>query len=143
MSAEFITRNWSLVGATVLFAGIALFVLFRIYTDSAKGQLGARLRALRTRYQELDSAEKAVDRADRRLSRLTANAKSVKPRHVEEAREALDDARSLLKIASDQVLIAENHVRKVIVEEFPPKRQETLRIKYLRSEEGQEKPFTF
>ncbi len=143
MTVEFITRNWSLVGASVLFAVIALFVAFRVYTDSAKGQLGERVRALRKRYQEADNADKAVTRAEQRFARLSAKSASVKPRHVEEAREALDDARALLKIASDQVLIAENHVRKVIVEEFPPKRQEALRIRYLRSEEGHEKPFTF
>ena len=143
MTVEFITRNWSLVGAALLFTGIALFVAFRVYTDSAKGQLGARIRALRTRYREADSAEKAVTRAERRLARLSAKSASVKPRHVEEARETLDDARALLKIAADQVLIAENHVRKVIVEEFPPRRQEALRSRYLRSEQGQEKPFTF
>lgn len=143
MTVEFITRHWSLVGASVLFTAIALFLAFRIHTDSASGQLGARVRALRERYQDVDNAERAAARAEQRLAKLTEKSASVKPRHVEEAREALDDARSLLKIASDQVLIAENHVRKTILEEFPPKRQEALRIKYLRSEEGQDKPFSF
>ena len=143
MTVEFITRHWSLLGATALFTAIGLFLAFRVYTDSASGQLGARVRALRSRYRDVDNAESALARAEKRLARLTGKSASVKPRHVEEAREALDDARALLKIASDQVLIAENHVRKTILDEFPPKRQEALRTRYLRSEEGQEKPFTF
>ena len=143
MSIDFVTRNWSLVLASVLLTGIALFVLFRVYVDSAKGQLGARVRALRTRYNEAESARRAVVRAEKRLEQLGAKSARVKPRHIEEARDALEDARSLLKIAGDQVLIAENHVRKIIVEEFPPKRQEALRNRFLHSPEGREKPFTF
>lgn len=143
MTLDFITRNWSLAIAFVLLTGIALFVLFRLYADSARGQLGSRIRELRTRYRDFDQAGRAVGRAERRLERLGANAASVKPRHVEEARETLADARALLKIAADQVLIGENHVRKVIVEEFPPKRQEALRNRYLRSEDGEKKPFSF
>ena len=33
--------------------------------------------------------------------------------------EAVQDAEALLKIAGDQVLVAENHVRRIIVDEFP------------------------
>ena len=143
MTLEFVTRNWSLVAASVLITAIAMFVLFRVYTDSARGQLRARLRALKARYQAVDKADAAVLRCERKLARLGERVASVKPRHVEEAREALEDARALLKIATDQVLIAENHVRTIIVEEFPPNRQDALRHKYLRNGEGQGKPFTF
>ena len=143
MTIDFITRHWSLAAASVLFTAIALFVLVRIYADSARGQLGARVRSLRARYQEVDQAENAVSRAERRLAALGNKADTVKPRHLEEARESLGDAQALLKIAVDQVLIAENHVRKVIVEEFPPNDQEALRNKYLRATDEQGKPFSF
>lgn len=143
MAVEFVTRNWALVLASILLTAIGLFVLFRLYSDSARGQLGARVRALRARYREVDKARHAVARAETRVEGLGRRAASVKPRHLEEAREALEDARALLKIAADQVLIAENHVRKVILEEFPPKRQEALGNRYLRSADGQGKPFTF
>ena len=143
MTVDFVTRNWSLVIGSVLLTAIALFVLFRLYTDSARGQLGAQVRALRMRYQDVDKARHMLTRAESRLQKLEGDAASVKPRHVEEAREAVADARALLKIAGDQVLIAENHVRKTIVEEFPPNRQEALRGRFLRSEEEQGKPFTF
>jgi len=143
MTLDFLSRYWALVIASVLFTAITLFVLFRLYTESAKGQLGARIRDLQTRYREHDKAERAATRAERKLAKLSSKSASVKPRHLEEARGALEDARALQKIAADQVLIAENHVRKVIVEEYPPKRQEALRIEYLRSEEGHRKPFSF
>lgn len=143
VTVEFLIRHWSLLLASVLFTAIALFVLFRVFTDSARGQLGARVRALSGRYRDVDSARSAVARAERKLGALEKKAARVKPRHLEESREALADARALLKIASDQVLIAENHVRKIIVEEYPPERQESLRERYLRPTDGQEKPFSF
>ena len=49
----------------------------------------------------------------------------------------------LLKIAADQVLIAENHVRKIIVEEFPPNRHERMRGRFLPGEREDGKPFSF
>jgi len=132
VTLDFVIRNWSLVIASVLLTAIALFVLYRLYSDSSRGQLGARIRSLELCYRDVDRAQRAVRKAERRLDRLDARAASVKPRHVEEARDTLTDARSLLKIAEDQVLIAENHVRTVIVEEFPPKRHKAMRRRYLR-----------
>ena len=67
----------------------------------------------------------------------------MKPSRLQAAREAVQDAEALLKIAEDQVLIAENQVRKIIVEEFPPKRHERMRRKYLPEEPENGKPFTF
>jgi len=143
VTVEFLTRNWSLAIASVLLSAIALFVLHRIYSDSARGQLRSRLRELATRYRDVDRAQRAAEKAHRKLERLGARVAAVKPRHIDEAREALEDARSLLKIAEDQVLVAENHVRKVIVEEFPPQKQDALRQRHLRRPEDKSKPFTF
>jgi len=143
VTVDLLTRNWSLAIAAVLATVILLFVAFRAFADSARGQLLRRARSLRSRYAQARRARKAVAKAAARLQKLQGRAASVKPRHVQEAAETLEDARSLLKIAEDQVMIAENHVRKVIVEEFPPKQHAALRSKYLASPEGQGKPFTF
>ena len=143
MTVEFLTRNWSLAIASVLLTAIALFVLYRVYSESARGQLRRRLRELASRYREVDRAQRATEKAHRKLQRLGARVDAVKPRHIDEARGALEDARSLLKIAKDQVLIAENHVRKVIVEEFPPQRQKALRERYLRPPDDKTRPFSF
>ena len=40
------------------------------------------------------------------------------------------------KIANDQVLIARNQVRKIILEEYPPKRHAAMRLKYLKVDEA-------
>lgn len=140
---DFLIRNWALVIASVLVTAISLFVLYRAFSDSAQGQLMRHVRTLDERYRHAERAQQAVNRAASKLEKLRAKAVSVKPRHGQEAAEALEDARSLLKIAEDQVLIAENHVRKIIVEEYPPKRQEALRGRYLKRPEDTGKPFTF
>jgi hypothetical protein len=137
MTAEFLTKNWALVVASVLGTGIFLFVLFRASQDSSRGRLKAVVSTLRQREKEARAARKAVDKAEGRLERLRAKAASVKPRIAHEASEDLEDARALLKIADDQVLVARNHVRKLIIEDFPPKRHEAMRNKYL----GQETSF--
>ena len=143
VTLDLITRNWSLVAAGVLAVPILLFLGFRVFTDSGRGQLGIKVRALAGRYRDADKAKKKVLKAKKRLKRLQRKTDSVKPRHLQEATEAFEDAQSLLKIADDQVLIAENHVRKIIVEEYPPRRQQALRDKYLRRPEDRSKPFTF
>lgn len=143
MTLDFAIRNWSLVVASVLALAIGLFVAHRVFSASARGQLRQQLRVLKQRYRQVDRAQRDVDKAAARLAKLRSKAASVKPRHGREAAEALEDARSLLKIAADQVLIAENHARKVIVEEFPPKRHEALRAKHLRQSGNDGKPFTF
>ena len=140
---DVLTRNWSLVAAGVLAVPILLFLGFRVFSDSGRGRLGSKVRALTGRYRDAKKAERKVLKATKRLKRLHKKADSVKPRHLQEASEALEDARALKKIADDQVLIAENHVRKIIVEEYPPRRQQALRDRYLRPSEDRSKPFTF
>ena len=86
---------------------------------------------------------RAGERARSRLESLARRSESVKPSRLQAAQEAVQDAEALLKIASDQVLIAENQVRKIIVEEFPPKRHERMRRRYLPGDAEDGKPFTF
>ena len=136
MTVEFIIRNWALVAASILGAGILPFVLYRLYRQSARGQLGSHVHALQVRYKEATRAQQVLDQAAARLDKLRTIASSVKPRHVEEAGEAFEDAQSLRKIADDQVLIAENKVRQLILDEFPPNRHDRLRRKYLGGGHG-------
>jgi hypothetical protein len=142
MTLDYLSRNWALVAASVLGTAVLLFVAFRAYQDSAKGRLQAKARQLRAREQDARAACKAVDKAVASLDRLRAKADSARPRRVEEASGALEDARALQKIADDQVLIARNHVRKIILEEYPPKRHESMRTRYLGQDAGDQKPFT-
>lgn len=136
-------QHWALFVAAGLGAGIGLFVAIRLYGDSARGRLGRRVRELRQQYTELVQAANRVQRAEKRLEKLGRRADSVKPRRMQEARVALEDAQALARIVEDRVLIAENQVRKLIVEEFPPKRQEALRDRFLRRPEFDGRPFRF
>lgn len=142
MTLDFLIRNWALVGASVLGTAILLFVLYRLYEDSGRGRLQARLRELQVRERKARKARSVAARALRRLERLRAKAASARPRAVQEASDALEDARALQKIADDQLLIARNQVRKIILEEYPPKRHAAMRRRYLPDDAVEQKPFT-
>ncbi len=134
MNLEFLTRHWALALAGVFAAVITLFVVFRARSDSAGGQMRAMHNALLQRRDELSRQMKVADKAEKKLAKLGARADSVKPRHLQEAEEALEDALALAKIAHDQVMIAETRVRELILEEFPPNQHTALRAEYLGDE---------
>ena len=136
MTVDFIIRNWALVAASILATGILMFVLVRLYRESDRGQLGNRVRALQGRYKEVARAQKGLDKASERLDELRKKASTVKPRHVEEAGEAVEDALLLINNANDQALIAEKNVRELILDEYPPEQHEALRQKYLSGTPG-------
>jgi hypothetical protein len=75
-----------------------------------------------------------ADKAEKRLVKLRARADSVKPRHLQEAAEAVEDATALAKIANDQVMIAETRLRELILEEFPQNQHTALRARYFGDE---------
>lgn len=77
-----------------------------------------------------------------RVSKLSAREGTTRPRHLQEAKEAAEDAKSLEKIANDKVQVAANHVRRVIHEEFPPVRQQQLRERYLPQDIQDDRPCT-
>jgi len=120
-----------------------MIVVVQLVQRSAGGQLRATVRALAQARQDEAKALKSVEKAERIARRLHEKADRAKPRHLQEAKDALGDARALAKIANDKVLIAQNHVRRVIYEEYPPARQEALREKYLPPQERDKRPFSF
>ncbi len=142
MTLEYAIKNWALLVSAVLAGAVLLFVLYRTYQDSALGRLHSAAGMIARRAREARRAGKVVEQAVARGDRLRARAGAVKPRHCREASEALEDARALLKIADDQVLIAQNHVRELIVEEFPPNKQAAISSKYLPETPQDPKPFT-
>lgn len=142
MTLEYAIKNWALLAAAVLAAAVLLFVLYRIYQDSVLGRLHSAVSLLARREREARNTRKAVARAAAKGERLRARSDSVKPRHCREASETLEDARALQKIAEDQILIAQNHVRQLIIDEFPPKKQSALCSKYLPELPQETKPFT-
>ena len=135
MTLDYLTQHWALLLAGILGAALALFILYRAFQDSTRGRLQAAVRNLHDRERNAETASKVAARAHTTLDGLNAKADSVRPRHVEEASETLEDARALQKIANDQVMIARNQVRKIILQEYPPKQHEAMRRKYLSQDE--------
>ncbi len=131
MTLETLQQNWALLSAAAIALVTSPLIAFRIYEDSSRGRLGAAVRVLSKREKGVAKAEKAERKALSRVERLHAKVESVKPRHLEEAKGRLEDARTLKKIATDQALVARNQVRMVILEDYPPNQQEALRNKYL------------
>lgn len=134
---------WALAAASVIGTAVLLFVLARLYQRTARGLLSLRLRELRRAQRRAAKAGRAAARASRRLARLRARADAVKPRLIDEAVGALADAEALRKIDDDRVQVAQNHLRKVIVEEYPPARHAALRARYLPDLRDDHKPFSF
>ena len=143
MTMEILQRYWALVGASVLMTSVALMLAYRAFAASARSQLLRSVRMHQARCNAANKARGVAQKAAAKLQKLRSKRDSAKPRHVQEGAEALEDARALVKIAEDQVLIAANHVRKLILEEFPPKRHASLRAKYLPEDQPDKKPFTF
>jgi hypothetical protein len=143
MTLELLQHYWAVLAASVLGLGITLFVVYRALDDSAQGRLMRLVRLYDEKLLAADRAQRVAAKAEAKLRKLRAKLQSAKPRHVQETSEALEDAHALLKIAEDQVLIAANHVRKLILEEFPPTRHEQLRSNYLPDSAPDSKPFTF
>jgi hypothetical protein len=128
MSGDFAVRNWALLLAAALAAVVFAFVAIR---HSVRVRLGVAAWRLQGAERKAKSAAAALAKAGGRLDRLRARAESVKPRLLDEASEAAEDARLVRKIADDLVLVARKEVRTVIVEEYPPKRHAALRRRYL------------
>jgi hypothetical protein len=135
--------HWALMLASATAVVLLAAGIVHVARRSARGQL-RRMRKLldRERVRQRKAAA-AVVRAERQRDRLMGRSDRVKPRVLTEAGEALQDAKALAKIAADRVLVAENHLRRVILEEFPPARHDTLRSRYLQDGQTGKKPFTF
>jgi biopolymer transport protein ExbB/TolQ len=143
MESEFLVRHWGLLAASVLLVAVALNIAVLLWQRSASGQLRHALSAMQEQRQVAAKAADATDKAEARLDRLRQSLDKVRPSHLQEARDGLQDARALQKIADDKLLVAENQLRRIIHEEFPPVKQHKLRIRYLPSDLRDPRPFSF
>ncbi|NIV16940.1 MAG: hypothetical protein GWN47_00690 [Woeseiaceae bacterium] len=142
MSLASAQQHWALLAASVIGLAVLLMVFAHLVLGSRGARLNACLNDLRRREKAAAAADRAVVRATKKLEQLRRRSDSVRPKSIDETREDLADAESLLKIANDQVLVARNQVRKIIVEEFPPKRQQALRKRLLPDEKRDTRPFS-
>lgn len=143
MNANFVAGNWALIAAAGFLAPVVFLVVVQLAGRSAAGQLRNTRADLADERQRLARATSATRRAEAKVDRLSKKSDKVKPRVLQEARESLADARELEKIAGDRVMVAANHVRRVIHEEFPPAKQDRLRKKCLPTAAPRRMPFSF
>jgi hypothetical protein len=143
MYSSFVQSNWALLLAAAIFTLVILVIASGRILRSGHGQLRRFLAELAEQRTLLSRASATTQKAENKVDNLLQKSATVKPRIIQEARGAMQDARLLEKIASDKVLIAENHVRRIIFEEFPPNRQARLRDKYLPDDMPVDKPFSF
>ena len=140
---ELLKHHWAIIGASVIVAALLLRATWKVLSRSPRSQLRRANGDLHDKLAAAVRAEKRAARARRRCERLEKKSQSVRPAQLEEARGALVDAESLLKIASDQVMVARNRVGKVIFEQFPPKSHDRLRARYLPDKDDKRYPFKF
>lgn len=135
MDGDFAVRNWALLLAASLAGVVCLFVVYHLYRHSVQARLGAAVARLQAGERRAKAAARSLAKAASHLQKLQARAASVRPRRLEEASEAVEDARLACEHADDRLLVARNELRKTIVEEYPPKRHAVLRRRYLREQD--------
>ena len=143
MKWQTIIENWALYAAAIPALIVLFAVIFALWRRSSRGKLRARLAAHRRDIREFEAAKRSYSNADRRVRRLEQRAGKVKPRVLQEARDAAADASALVRIGHDRIEVSANLLRKVIFEEFPPEKHQRLREKYLPGDVADGRPFSF
>jgi len=143
MNIDLLLQNWGLIVAGILVLIVATIVIAALIRRSAGGQLRRALTDLDVCRREQEAAHSIAEKSETRLAALQSRLDKVKPRVVEELKGLLSDKQALAKIADDQVLIAKNHVRRVIHDEFPPNQHDKMRARYLPDDVEDKRPFSF
>ena len=114
--------------------GIFLIILFGVVLPNImptpRGRLNRQRRELKHRLFERQQAGKAAEKAQRDFTKLQSRAQNVQPKQLREAEGLAADTKTLLSHANDKVLVAENHVRRILLDEFPPAVHQQLLQKY-------------
>ena len=119
-----------------LYIGLSIFLVIAVGVvlpntlPTPRGRLNRQRRELKHRIYEHRKAEKTADKATRDHAKLHSRAQDVQPKLLREAEAHAKDMQTMLGHASDQVLVAENHVRRILLDEFPPAIHQQLLKKY-------------
>lgn len=131
-----------IVGSAIL-AGVVIGVVLPNLLPTPRGALNRQRRELRHRLYELARAERSAQAAARRFSKLQRNASNVEPMKLDEAEAQAKDMQTMLGHARDKVMVAQNHLRRIILDHYPPARQEKMLRKYVPQQAGKALPFSF
>ena len=143
MNFQALQSNWAAWLGLVAVLVAIVAILPRLLARTSRSKLRRVLADLKKTRKELDKLSRATRRAERKVEKLAQRAHRVKPRVMQEAQDTLDDARALKKIFADKLMVAENHVRRVIHDEYPPSDHDRLRRKYLPKDIEEKRPFSF
>ena len=143
MNWQTVNQNWALYAAAVPALIVFFAVALALWRRSSRGKLRGKLTAHLRDVKKLEAARKSQSNAESRVRRLEKQSGKVKPRILQEAKDAVADANALVKIADDRQQVSANLLRKVIFEEFPPERHEKLRARYLPGDVADGRPFSF
>ena len=143
MNMESLRSDWAIWLALAAIV-VALVMIVPILLKQTSGSKLKRVLVTRKEAQKaLRKCTRTTENAETKLQKLSSNAERVKPRVLQEATEAVEDGQALTKILSDKVMVAENHVRRVIHDEFPPAKHDRMREKYLPQDVKDKRPFSF
>ena len=131
-----------MVGIAILLA-VALTVLLPNLMPNSRGRLNRQRRELRHRHYQTRQAQEVLERASRKLARLSARANDVKPVQLQLAKDRVEDLTTMLGHARDKVLVAENHVRRILLDEYPPAKQQQMLDRFVSVSDNRALPFRF
>lgn len=119
-----------------LYIGLGIFLIIAVgvvlpnIMPTPRGRLNRQRRELRHRHFEYQQAENTADKAGREFAKLKSRAENVQPKQLREAEGRAADMKIMLGHANDKVLVAQNHVRRILLDEFPPAVHQQLLKKY-------------
>ena len=119
-----------------LYIGLGIFLIILLgvvlpnIMPTPRGRLNRQRRELKHRLFERQLAEKAADKAQRDFAKLRSRAQNVQPKQLREAEGLASDMKTMLVHTNDKVMVAENHVRRILLDEFPPAVHQQLLKKY-------------
>jgi exonuclease VII small subunit len=143
MNMESLQSDWAIWLALVA-AVIAVVMIIPILVKQTSGsKLKRVLVDMKEAHKALRKCTRTTANAENKLQKLSSNAGRVKPRVLQEAKEAVEDGQALTKILSDKLMVAENHVRRVIHDEFPPAKHDRMRARYLPQDVIDKRPLSF
>jgi len=126
-----------------IFISVAIVVVLPNILPGTMGLLHRQRRELRFRQYEYARALSNAERARRKYESLNDRSQHVRPAILDEAKETAMDCRTMEGHAKDKVMVAENHLRKTIMEQYPPAVQPRMIEKYLPAREIKSMPFGF
>ena len=140
---ESLQSNWAIWLALALLLLVALMITPELLRRTSRSKLSRVFAGVNEARKELRKSTRAVQKVEKKYRKLLTRSERVKPRKLQKAKEAAEDGRALVKILKDKVIVAETHVHRIIYDEFPPKKHEQLREKYLPQDIIDERPFSF